>query len=187
MGKQVGFYAGSQDIESLADKLRKKGAIAISTNPTVAEPVIAWEQVFVSDESDRDESGFQVWLVRAQDLNLLKWGHYPNRGVWTLDQDMSPAVQFHGPYIERNKIHSGRLWFSTQKNASKPEDYFRWADSLLRIPKKLFTMLPKPEGYAYTHILVRRHRRWCRPRRSYWTMNSLCTFSFLGFSPNWKR
>jgi hypothetical protein len=147
LGKQVGFYAGPRDIEILTQELRKKGATVICGRTNSLEPVIAPDELpTINDE-------IRAWLVRREDLSLIKWGHYPQLGYRVLNQEQSPAVQFNGPVMNGRTMFAGRLWFSTQKATGKSEDYFRWADSLLRVPRRLFTKLPKPEGYAYTQHL----------------------------------
>jgi hypothetical protein len=145
--KQVGFYAGPRGLEILTRELRKKGATVICERTNSLEPVIA------SDELPAIDDRIRAWLVRREDLRLIKRHHHPQLGYRVLNQAESPAVQFHGPMINGNTMSAGRLWFSTERAARKSEDYLRWAESLLRVPRRLFTRLPKPVGYAYTQHL----------------------------------
>jgi hypothetical protein len=147
LGKQVGFYAGPRDIEILTQELRGKGATVICERTNSFEPVIA------SHELPTINDHIRAWLVRREDLALIKWRQYPQLGYRVLNQEESPAVQFNGPVMNGHTMSAGRLWFSTETAAGKSEDYLRWADSLLRVPRRLFTKLPRPEGYAYAQHL----------------------------------
>ena len=147
MGRQVSFYAGPRDIEALTQELRKRGAVIVADRVPTPEPLIA------RGDLPMIEGEIYAWLVREEDLSSIEWGHYPKLGYWVLDQMGSPAVQYLGPMIKNQVMSTGRLWFSPERSVlrKKPEDFIRWADSLLRVPRKLFSRLPKPEGYSYTH------------------------------------
>jgi len=148
LGRQINFYAGPQDLENLAGKLRKKGAVLIAERSTKPEPLVARAELPVV------EGSVLAWLVREADLEKLKWMHIPAFGYWVLEHILmeEPAVQFHGPRMRGHVMSKGRLWFAAVDvgRQKKPEDFVRWADSLLRVPRKLFSKLPKPEGYSYT-------------------------------------
>lgn len=149
MGSQVGFYAGPRDIEILTQELRKKGAAIIAGRSPGPEPVVADSALPML------EGSICAWLVREEDLSRVEWGHYPNLGYWLLDQMASPAVEYSGPRVKDQVMSTGRLWFSSERSVlrKKPEDFIRWANSLLRVPRTLFSRLPKPEGYSYTHYI----------------------------------
>jgi hypothetical protein len=147
LGRQVSFYAGPRDIDELTQELRKKGSVIIAERSPGPEPMVADSALPML------EGSICAWLVREEDLSRVEWGHYPNLGYWLLDQMASPAVQYWGPRVKDHVMSTGRLWFSPEGSVlrKKPEDFIRWADSLLRVTRKLFSRLPKPEGYSYTH------------------------------------
>jgi hypothetical protein len=148
LGRQINFYAGPRDLEALAAELRKKGALIIAERSPKPEPLVARAELPVVD-------GFVLaWLVREEDLEKLKWWHISAFGYWVLEHILmeEPAVQFHGPTMRGHVMLKGRLWFAAVDGGrqKKPEDFVRSADSLLRVPRKVFSKVPKPEGYSYT-------------------------------------
>jgi hypothetical protein len=146
LGRQINFYAGPRDMETLTRELRRKWAVVIADRPETPEPVVIYSALPVLD------GAIWAWLVREEDLNHIKWGHFPRLGYWVLDQMGSPAVQYLGPGMKNQIMTKGRLWYSPEKSVrcKKPEDFTRWADSLLRVPRKIFSRLPKPKGYSYS-------------------------------------
>ena len=102
MGKQVGFYAGPRDIEILTQELRGKGATVICERTNSLEPVIAPDGLPTIDNDIR------AWLVRREDLSLIKWRHHPQLGYRVLNQEESPAVQFNGPVMNGHTMSAGQ-------------------------------------------------------------------------------
>lgn len=154
LGRQVGFYATQDDIDALVAESRKRGAVVIAQMSARPEPTIYADGLptFRGPLHSDDQSRVSAALVRLHDVDRLKWWHNPNFGYWEINDARELVVQFLGPLVKGKTMSAGRLWYSPEESVrkNKPEDFLKWAESLLRIPRKLFPKAPRPESYSYT-------------------------------------
>jgi hypothetical protein len=149
LGRQLNFYAGPRDTQMLAHELRKKGAVIIGDRSPKSEPVVA------DLELPLFKGSVSACLVRKQDLHGIRWWHYPKLGYFVLDPMESPIVQFQGSIMQEQIMLKGRLWFSpaTVGGLKKPADFVRWADTQLRVVRKVFPCAQRPKGYPYSFCI----------------------------------
>ena len=90
----------------------------------------------IKDTIVRDalKEGSRVYLVRPQDLKVIKLTHIEKFGYWLVDDNSTPVLHFDRSVFKENTIHSGRLYFQPQfvKDMSfvkKSDDFVNWADN----------------------------------------------------------
>ena len=73
---------------------------------------------------------------------------------WVVDDLRSPVVQFDGGFFDEKTLRPGRLFYDTgyyNENGEwvdKPVEFLKWADSILRMAKKMIRRDPVFDAYV---------------------------------------
>ena len=137
MGRQINFYMLQDDIREFEQMIQKKGGIAF-----VPEQLPDGQIITVNTLTQKYElNGRKVqktYLVQEHHLENLKIQPIGSSNLWYVDNTSSLAVEFMKSTVIERQIHRGRLYFEAGyfepdgQWSAKPEDFVRWADSLIR-------------------------------------------------------
>lgn len=138
MGRQVGFYMLPEDLAEFEAALKARGDVAIFP---VQLPSRELCEASTLSPLPRD---FGVrYLVRRGDFDKLRIDHVPQHGHYVIRAANCPVVEFSRSTLVEvtGRLRQGRLWFATaywegEIRVEPPEDFLKWADSLLNMIRK---------------------------------------------------
>lgn len=143
MSKQVDFFISSEELPQVEQALQQAGDFVVladrsnSSRPRVMRGL-----------SDFEGAGFTCYLVRPQDLGNLRTREIPGLGGWSLDEQISPIIEFVRCVRSKKGLSRGRMYAQTsyydaQDNlCRKDAEFIKWLDRLLRREKRLLEKEP---------------------------------------------
>ena len=139
MGRQLNFHATAADVAELEARIRKLEPMAVlHARSTTAKPRVLPSLSFVEGA----EPLLFYYLVREHELPKIVTAHVPAQGYWAVDVLRSPAVQFHGCYLDNKILRRGRVYyvdgFYNQNGTwvEKSESFRLWAGAVLNAVRK---------------------------------------------------
>jgi len=152
MGHQVNYYATPVDIAELDRRIRDRlGRCIIPDRSPSNEPMVI--------DGPEYQVGGRPWLfyylVRPDQLDKVIMRNVPTQGYWTVDDFISPVIQFNTGIVdeEKNEIRPGRLYYvdgyygADETWVDYSDAFLKWAQSILRIAKKTF--VKRKESFYY--------------------------------------
>lgn len=151
MGRQIQLYLLPEDLEALKQSFRQMGGVCfVSQSSFTSEPQILCEET-------RTESNISArlscYLVRDTDLNTIRLKHISDKVGWIVDDLRSPVVQLDSGYFDGRILRRGRIYYETRyygddgRRIDKQLDFIKWAESIMKITKKLFKRNPEFDAY----------------------------------------
>jgi len=171
MGRQINFFLHQDDQLEFDTLLKSFGEIVLlpyyHQNNVVSQ---------VTDTLIRDvkKEGRRVYLVRKEDLHVIRLTHIANFGYWLVDDRDLPVVHFDRGACFDGRIEQGRLYFQADFvdrermiMRKKPVDFIDWADKILRTVRRKLKKHKHTMGhYNYIEYLGTHAQRWLEINRA---------------------
>lgn len=153
MGKQVNFYLTKSDekllLEVLAEKLKSVIVISRTDTPEVKE-------IDIDEYIALRSSNPFVVLSRQVDLEGLVLDELGDSGVYDIDSEENPVVEYSSCHYSDVVFRHARMWFSVdywdselQKAVPKDPGFVEWANRLLQKTRKCLIFDKKIDRYYY--------------------------------------
>jgi hypothetical protein len=165
MGRQINFFLHPDDQEEFDKILKSVAECALlpfqqySNNPTVVQDTVI---------RNLDNEGTRIYMVKPEHFPDLELEYNERHNYWFINDKEAPVIHFDRSIYKDGKIKRGRLYFQTQylKNSewvSKPENFVKWGDKLLRTARRKLKKYNWGEGrYQYTEYLGENALQWLR-------------------------
>ena len=134
VGRQVNFYMFGEDLVAFEAKLIGEGTRIIAAQSPAPQPILLTKL-----HTAPGEPGWMgTYLVRPDDLQAVAMYPISAQPQWAVNAHRSPVVEFDHGYQSAEVLRRGRLYFISDewtedgRRASKPIEFVRWADRLLR-------------------------------------------------------
>jgi hypothetical protein len=154
MGRQVNFYMLPEDLLEFEQMLRSKEDVYF-VEYRLQEPKLKTMETLTVQEMGK--SWLTCFLVRVCDAENLLYKYVPVQNYWHIDDDRSPAVELWRCYFDGSILRRGRLYFLPDfyddkgQLVKKPEDFIKWANSLLQWVRKKYKRDPETGFYIGPH------------------------------------
>lgn len=139
MGRQVSYVNYPDDVVPLDAFLRGSGDV-LFLRPRVSapEPADTGSLLIPAAEPWRE-----LLIARAEDVPRLRWHHLSAQGMWSIDKNASPVIEYtpgYGrdgtPHFPAARAARPRMWFQTRTwdgdtPVTAPDDFIAWADRML--------------------------------------------------------
>lgn len=158
MGKQVGFYALTQDMAELEMRWRQFDTALVLVPSTLSTPEVS----FVSKlhEWRMGHDSLRLFLSSQPFLPFVKVNQFGSKEVpskWQIDLLRSPAIECDRCYCDKKVFRKGRLYFDASyydeagTKVLKDDAFLRWADSLFALTRKTFERDSSLDAYVGHH------------------------------------
>jgi hypothetical protein len=141
MGHQIDFYLLPIDLLEIEQDLHHL------TNFSILHSNSITDRPRIIDTTDFMENGTQwlyLYLVRPGDLEHVTTRYVPNQRHWIVDELRSSAIELNRCFFDGKILRRGRLYYvdgfygEDGQWQDKPEEFKRWAKSILaRVKKRL--------------------------------------------------
>ncbi len=140
MGRQIQLYLTPSDINNFEAALRRKidfEALVYRTDgpwPSRVSSLAVGEEI--------GKTWLTLFLVRPEDVDVLRFREVPTQGYWTLDVLSQPIIEFSRPYFDGSIMRQGRFYYQTGDYndigtwVEKPRCFLDWADQIFKTTKK---------------------------------------------------
>lgn len=163
MGRQVGFYMLPDDLAEFEAALVARGDVIFCP---VQQPTRELCQAATLAPLPKDFG--MRYLVRQGDYEKLRIDRVSRHDHYVIRAAHSPVVEFSRSTVveDTGRLKQGRLWFATaywegETRVESPEDFLKWADSLLNMIRKHqeYSLLKEPQHKGI--YISRRAAAWC--------------------------
>ncbi|MFO0591158.1 MAG: hypothetical protein U0441_26670 [Polyangiaceae bacterium] len=142
MAHQVNYYLLSADLAELEGRLRAVEPFTIlhSRSPSAKPKVVESFQVL-----ENGKLWPHLFLVRTEDVGKVTMQEVKAQSYWSIDQIISPVLQFNTGTQDGPVLRAGRLyyqdgfWAPDRTWVEKPEPFRKWAKKLLATAKRMLT------------------------------------------------
>lgn len=149
-GKQLSLFLTKSDLEALERDLRSviPAIVFVKDHFPSSQP----EVLSAISQLEYGVDALRVLIVRWPDLNKLEYTPIPARGGFFLSPIENPIVEFDRPYVTKEFIRAGRLYFIPSywgegSKITKPPEFVEWADSIIALARRTLKRIPD-KGYA---------------------------------------
>lgn len=156
MGHQISFYLSPPDIIDLEAALRGQLRFEIVPERLKSPELFTLESLTVPAMGKSD---LGVYLVRPEDLDAVELLHAPGVGLWCVDVQKSPVIEFSRCYFSPQLLREGRVYyvdgfFDEDENwIEKSEEFRKWAQKIYRLIRKTLTNSKERHAYVGKHAL----------------------------------
>jgi hypothetical protein len=139
MGRQVSYVNYPGDVAPLETFVRDSADVVfLRPHAAAPKPVDVASLMIPADEPWRE-----LLIARTADVPRLRWRHLAAQGMWSIDKNASPIIEYGPGYGRDGTPHfpkaSGaqpRMWFQTSTwdgdtRVKAPDDFTAWADRML--------------------------------------------------------
>jgi hypothetical protein len=140
MGRQIQLYLAPADVDQLEDRLKQGGQVVfVARNSPQPHP----QSLPTCKKAEAGGVRTSCYLVRREDLDSVVLKHISPEVGWLIDDLRSPVVQFDGGFFDGASLRGGRLFYDTGYFAEtgewveKPAAFLKWADSVLKLARKV--------------------------------------------------
>jgi hypothetical protein len=153
MGRQIQIYLATRDIDLFEEALKQRGVVFVSRSSADGRVQV------LQTCKRRVASGVRTscYLARQKDLKSIRVNHISSKVGWVVDDLRSPVIQFDGGFFDGRTLRQGRLFYDTGyyndsgEWVNKPADFLKWADSILKMAKKLIARDRVLDAYVGSH------------------------------------
>lgn len=141
---QINFYLSKEDIAELESFILSSGLQIIQDNPEKKD--------LIKIDSLTSETSSKKFIVRSEDVDKIQFIKTKNSGLFIIDQNNSPVIEFWNPtnwqnskVMPRGRVYYIKDYYNTEGILTeKPHDFILTAETLFKWIKKQFKNVKIP-------------------------------------------